>query len=74
MAQIQNAMEIFKHLEKSNCRKCNESTCLSFAAAVFKGKRQIEECPQLDQEIIARYSEAVDRPKSLEQNTYETIG
>jgi len=73
MAQIRNTMEIFKLLDKSNCRKCNESTCLAFAAAVFKGQRQIEECPQLDQEIIGPYSGAVERPKLLEQDTEEAI-
>jgi len=36
MAQIKNAMEIFKLLEKSNCRECNEKTCLAFAGAVFQ--------------------------------------
>ncbi|MFO7667748.1 MAG: (Fe-S)-binding protein [Desulfobacterales bacterium] len=45
-------MEIFKLLEKSNCRECNEPTCLAFAAAVFKGQRQINECTRLDKETI----------------------
>ncbi len=55
MAQLQNPMELFRHLEKSNCRECYEATCLAFAAAVFKGERQVEECPRIDPEIAARY-------------------
>jgi hypothetical protein len=41
-------MEIFKLLDRSNCRKCNELTCMAFAAAVFKGQRQLVECPHLE--------------------------
>jgi ArsR family metal-binding transcriptional regulator len=32
-------MEIYKLLNGSNCRECNEKTCLAFAVAVFKGKK-----------------------------------
>jgi hypothetical protein len=52
----QNAFEIFKLLEKSNCGNCGEKSCLAFAGAVFKGQRQIGECPRLDPEIVARYA------------------
>ena len=42
MSQLTNPMEIFKLLDKSNCRECREATCLAFAAAVFKGQKQLE--------------------------------
>ena len=42
-----NAMEVFKLLNKSNCRKCNETTCLAFASKVFLGQRKLSECPEL---------------------------
>jgi hypothetical protein len=57
MAQFKNAMEIFTLLDKSNCRKCNEKTCLAFAGSVFLGKRQLNECPHLSEEVIAEYGE-----------------
>ncbi len=44
-----NAMEIFTALEKSNCRRCGEKTCLAFAGAVFTGRRSIDQCPLLTQ-------------------------
>jgi len=72
MAKIQNAMEIFKLLDKSNCRKCNEATCLAFAAAVFKGARQLSECPTLDPQIIGRYSGS-GTVKTMEQEAEEVI-
>jgi hypothetical protein len=56
MTKFKNAMEIFKLLEKSNCKKCELPTCLAFAAAVFKGQKQLSQCPQLDPDIIARHS------------------
>jgi hypothetical protein len=68
MPQIQNAMEIFKLLDKSNCRLCEESTCLAFAAAVFKGNRQLAECPHLDPEIAARYGGGAQPSRTPEQD------
>ena len=73
MSQIQNAMEIFQHLDKSNCRKCNEATCLAFASAVFTGTRRIDECPTLDKEIVATYGGATGRAKSIDQEGEEAI-
>lgn len=52
MSKPTSPMEIFKLLEKSNCRECGEPTCLAFAASVFKGKRKIEECPRLDKDAL----------------------
>ena len=55
MAQRNSPMEIFQLLDQSNCRECNKPTCLAFAAAVFKGEKQLDECPRLEREIIERY-------------------
>ena len=51
MAQL-NTVEILKLVDKSNCKKCNEPTCLAFAAAVASGKRALDECPGIDKEVI----------------------
>jgi hypothetical protein len=68
MGKAKNAMEIYQVLNKSNCRDCMEKTCLAFAGAVYMGRRRIEECPHLDQETIARFSEAPDTEGIIEQN------
>jgi len=73
MPQIQNAMEIFKLLEKSNCRLCEEATCLAFAASVFKGARELAECPRLDPEIAALYGGGVEKPRTMEQDGEEAL-
>lgn len=56
MGSIKNVMEVFKILEKSNCRLCGEKTCLAFAGAVFTGARKIGECPRLHPETVAAFN------------------
>jgi hypothetical protein len=65
---MKNPMELFKLLPKTNCRKCNEPTCLAFAAAVFTGKKQIHECPCLDDDIIGRFSGTGQKPGQAERD------
>jgi hypothetical protein len=55
-------MDVFKLLEKSNCRKCNQKTCLAFAAAVFDGSRPLSDCPQLDPELARSYTAVSRKP------------
>ena len=57
MAKLNNVMEIFSLLDKSNCRKCNEKTCLAFAGAVFQGRKKLGDCPLLPADVIERYQE-----------------
>jgi hypothetical protein len=53
---LTNPLEIFQLLEKSNCRRCGEKTCLAFAGSVVMGKRKLHECPSLPPEIVAQFS------------------
>jgi hypothetical protein len=73
MQPYKNTMEIFKLLDKSNCRKCNKPTCLSFAAALFQGQKRLDECPQLDKNIIERYGRVAGNQIPPEQMQYESI-
>ena len=57
MSWPNNAMDVFKLLEKSNCRECGSPTCLAFAAAVFKGTKSLGDCPRLDDRIVSQYSD-----------------
>jgi len=66
MPEFKNIMDIFRLLDKSNCRKCNKPTCLAFAAAVFQGQRRLGECPQLDPDIVAQCEDAPIRHMSIE--------
>ncbi len=57
MLQPKSAMEVFQHLDRSNCRECGEKTCLAFAGAVYQSRKDISMCPRLDKGIVARYSD-----------------
>lgn len=41
-------LDIYRHLNKSNCRDCGLPTCMAFAASVLNGAKPIEACPHLD--------------------------
>lgn len=56
MAVCKNAMEVFVLLDRSNCRRCGEKTCLAFAGAVFRGARSLENCPHLDAATVQRFA------------------
>ncbi len=71
MAVAKNAMEIFKVLEKSNCRECGEKTCLAFAGAVFCGTRRINECPRANSAVLAQFTSTSDE-RSSQENDLET--
>lgn len=47
------AIEIFKHLPKKNCGKCNFPTCLAFAMQLANSKAKLEDCPYVSEEAKA---------------------
>ena len=55
MSEFANAMEVFQLLDKSNCRKCNEQTCLAFASKVFLGEKPLDQCPVLGKKVLEQY-------------------
>ena len=40
-------IEILKRLPKTNCGKCNEPTCMVFAARIAEGAKACSACPEL---------------------------
>jgi len=73
MPAPKNAMEIFKWLDKSNCRECGDKTCLAFAGAVYQGHRTIDECPKLDAAVIERFSGDPNGVNTLDANRDEFL-
>ncbi len=55
-------IEIFKLLPKTNCKKCGFPTCLAFAMKVAQGQAQIEQCPDVSEEVKAKLKEASTPP------------
>jgi hypothetical protein len=66
-------MEIFKLLDKSNCRECGEKTCLAFAGAVYQGRKKIQECPKLDPATLDRFSDNSKGQNNIERNRDEYL-
>lgn len=62
MTRPANAMEVFTHLDKSNCRECGEKTCLAFAAAVFQARKQMSQCSKADAAVIERFDSSESIP------------
>jgi hypothetical protein len=55
MVGFANAMEVFSLLDRSNCRRCGEKTCMAFAGAVYRGMKPLSACPRIDAATCARY-------------------
>lgn len=73
MAQFANLMEVLRLLDKSNCRRCGEKTCMAFAAGVFNGKRTLRECPAVSAEDIARYGDQPQKRNRIEEENEKVI-
>lgn len=44
------ALDIYKHLPKSNCAKCGSPTCLAFAMSLASKKGSLDQCPEITAE------------------------
>ncbi len=74
MTCFSNVLDVFRLLEKTNCKKCDEKTCLVFAAKVFKGDRALSECPLLPDDVLEKYHhEPRKRISRLEQDQQARI-
>jgi len=73
MPPPKNAMEIYRYLNKSNCRECGEQTCLAFAGSVYTGRRKLSACPYLEDEIIQKFSGESDGQPTPEESRYEYL-
>jgi acetyl-CoA decarbonylase/synthase complex subunit gamma len=43
------ALDIFKNLPKTNCKKCGNPTCLAFAMKLAQKKASLDECPDVSE-------------------------
>jgi len=73
MEKLSNPMDIFKLLDKSNCRDCGMKTCLAFAAAVYQGQKRLDECTHLEKEIIQKYGGNVSHQQPVDQEREQAV-
>ncbi len=74
MIQLNNAMEIFKILPRTNCKDCRIPTCLAFAAAVFRGDRRLEQCPHVSGDVLEMFSVENSDSRTLELEEERMLG
>ncbi len=67
MSQLDNPLEVYKLLPKSNCKLCGVATCLAFAAAVIKGEKRLQECLHLESKIIEELDKRIIRQPTPEE-------
>ena len=73
MIQLNNAMEIFKILPKTNCRDCRVPTCFAFAAAAFKGEKRLGDCLHLDKATLETFSVQNSDSRTLEREQEQAL-
>ncbi len=73
MSQLNNAMDIFKILGKTNCGECRVPTCLAFAAAVFQGEKRLEDCPHIESGKIDRFDVNNADSRTLDRELEKTL-
>lgn len=59
------ALEIYKHLPKSNCGECGFPTCLAFAMQLSQKKISLDNCPKVTDEGRAALEGAAQPPIRL---------
>lgn len=73
MSKLDNPLEVYKLLPKSNCRQCQVPTCMAFAAAVIKGQKRLDDCPHLKSDIIERCDVQTHKRETIEQQQEQLI-
>src|SRR5512143_3087020 len=57
-----SGVEIFKHLPKTNCKKCGFPTCLAFAMKLAAKQASLDACPDASEEAKAFLGAASEPP------------
>lgn len=52
MAELNNPLEIYRKMPRTNCGECAVPTCLAFSAGVVKGEKKLSDCPYIDKSFI----------------------
>lgn len=71
MTSLKNPYDLYKLLQKSNCRQCYLPSCMAFAAAVIQGEKRLGDCPHLDPQTIAALGGAVTPRRNLDDDQEE---
>jgi len=73
MSNFKSPLDIYKILNKSNCRQCRVATCMAFAALVFKGEKTLDSCPHIDRDLLEQFGGETVGRSTPEQNEEEVL-
>ncbi len=73
MPKLQSAIEVYKLLPRTNCRKCGVPACLAFAAAVFNGDKRLAECPHLAPETVEEYDIRGEDRQKIDEDREQAV-
>lgn len=73
MSRINNPMEVYKLLPGTNCRECDEKTCMAFAVEVFKNRKALSRCPHLSKEVLETYGSDPERPNTIDEDMEDAV-
>jgi acetyl-CoA decarbonylase/synthase complex subunit gamma len=55
-------LDIFKLTPKTNCKECDNPTCMAFAMKVAAGTQPVSDCPHMSPEALAKLASATQPP------------
>ncbi|MBC2727726.1 DUF3786 domain-containing protein [Desulfosporosinus sp.] len=73
MAKLDNPIEIYKILPKTNCKQCGVVTCLAFAADLIKGQKRLNQCPHLDKNILEELEGKIIKQATPEEQLMQAL-
>lgn len=73
MSKIKNPLELYKHLDKSNCKRCMLPSCMAFAVAVIQGQKTLSDCPTIDIDTIEKLSGSIVNRTSPEDEQGQAL-
>ena len=68
------ALDIFKLLPKTNCKKCGCPTCLAFAMKLAQKQASLDQCPDVTAEAKAQLEGSAAPPIRLSSRTTFSTG
>ncbi len=71
--QIKTPLDLYKLLDKSNCRQCMLPSCMAFAVAVIQGDKLLSDCPRLDPAMVAELQHGVAPKTFLADDQQEIV-
>ena len=71
--QIKNPIDLYKLLDKSNCRQCMLPSCMAFAVAVIQKQKSLEDCPELEPETREKLAGGVVKKKTRQDDQGQVL-